>query len=86
MANQKYIIANLSDVSEQMWEDSYQEEDIPHISNDGLRTILSYTGTKPSSFGTHTVYTNDQIIQEMIDDPDSWYVEVDEDGNIITGD
>jgi len=81
MSVQKYIIVNLSDVTAEMWEDAYQTDDIPHNSNDGLMTILSYRGTKPSSFGGATVMNNSEIIEEL--KKDEWFVEVDDDGDPI---
>jgi len=83
MAIQKYIIANLSDVSVQMWSDAYQTKELAHISNDGLEAILSYRGNKPSSFGDSKVFSNAEIIEEL--KKDNWYVNIDDDGNIITG-
>jgi len=83
MSVQKYIIVNLSDVTSEMWDDAYQTSEMPYISNDGAQTVLSYRGTKPSSFGNATVMTNSEIIEEL--KKDEWFVELDENGNIITG-
>jgi len=81
MSVQKYIIVNSSDVTAEMWEDAYQTEDNPHNSNDGLLTILSYRGVKPSSFGSATVMTNSEIREEMYDE--NWIVIFDDDGDPI---
>ena len=83
MSEQKYIIVDLSNVTAEMWDDAYQTSEMPHISNDGVKTVLSYRGTKPSSFGNATVMTNSEIIEEL--KKDEWFVELDENGNIITG-
>ena len=83
MSVQKYIIVNLSDVTAEMWNDAYQDSEMPHLSNDGTLTVLSYRGTKPSSFGGATVMTNSEVIEEL--KKDEWFVELDDDGNIITG-
>ena len=83
MSEQKYIIVNLSNVTAEMWNDAYQDSEMPHLSNDGTLTVLSYRGTKPSSFGSATVMTNSEVIEEL--KKDEWFVELDDDGNIITG-
>ena len=62
---------------------SGQIKEEAHVSNDGLLTVLSYRGVKPSSFGTNTVYTNAEMIEEL--KKDNWYTSIDDDGNIITG-
>lgn len=83
MSEQKYIIVNLSNVTSEMWNDAYQDSEMPHLSNDGTLTVLSYRGDKPSSFGSATVMTNSEVIEEL--KKDEWFVELDDDGNIITG-
>jgi len=81
MLEQVYIIVRVSDMSDEMWSDCYQTPDNIELSNDGLFTIISYRGTKPSSFGTLQVYTNSEIIEKK--KGPEWYFEVDYDGNRI---
>ena len=63
-----YMIKNVSDMDDRAWYRLGQHhitEDSAQYNNDKTKLILKYKGHKPEMYGDGTVYTNEEIIEEL---------------------
>tara|TARA_Y100000593_G_C4303374_1_gene334507 strand:+ start:1520 stop:1753 length:234 start_codon:yes stop_codon:yes gene_type:complete len=65
-SNRKWIILNVSDITNEMIEESIQSSvDTLRKTLDGSKAILKYEGRKPSCFYGMDTYTHSQIKEEL---------------------
>ena len=65
-SNRKWVIINVSDITDEMIEESVQTSiDTIRKSLDGNKAILKYDGRKPSCFYNMDVYTHAEIREEL---------------------
>ena len=66
LENRKWIIINVSDVTNEMLENSMEGSiDMLRKTIDGTKTILKWEGDTPSCFDGITTYTHNEILTEL---------------------
>ena len=64
--NRKWVIVNVSDVTDEMIENAIETSmDTLRKSLDGNKTILKWDGDTPSCFDGMTIYTHSEILVEL---------------------
>ena len=64
--NRKWIIINVSDITDEMIEKSIQTSmDTLRKTLDGSKAILKYEGRKPSCFYNMDTYNHSEILEEL---------------------
>lgn len=64
MEDRTYVILNVSDVTDEMLQNSMQKR-IIRTSIDGTKTVLKWVGRKPYCFYNIKTYTHSQILSEL---------------------
>ena len=65
-SNRKWIIINVSDVTDEMIDNALQTSmDTLRKTTDGTKTILKWDGDTPSCFDGLTTYTHSEILTEL---------------------
>ena len=65
-SNRKWIIINVSDITDEMIENSIQTSmDTLRKTLDGNKTILKWDGDTPSCFEGMTTYSHSEILEEL---------------------
>tara|TARA_R100001510_G_C7656916_1_gene217648 strand:+ start:14135 stop:14356 length:222 start_codon:yes stop_codon:yes gene_type:complete len=64
LEDRTYVILNVSDVTDEMLQNSIQKR-IIRTSIDGTKTVLKWVGSTPSCFEGMTTYNNSQILTEL---------------------
>ena len=67
LENRKYVIVNVSDVTDEMLSNSLEKK-ILRKSIDGSKTVLKWEGNTPSCFDGITTYTHSEIFAELSTD------------------
>ena len=66
LENRKWIIINVSDVNDEMLENSMEGSlALLRKTTDGTKTILKWEGDTPSCFDGLTTYTHSEILTEL---------------------
>ena len=64
--NRKYIIVNVSDITDEMIMSAIQTSTATlRKTNDGTKAILKWNGDTPSCFDGMTTYTHSEILTEL---------------------
>ena len=63
--NRKYIVINLSDVTDEMIDNALESRDSLRLSLDGSKTILKWDGETPDCFDGINTYTHTEILEEL---------------------
>ena len=65
-SNRKWVIVNVSDITEEMIESSIQTSmDTLRKSLDGTQAILKWDGDTPTCFNGMTTYNHSEILEEL---------------------
>ena len=65
-SNRKWIIINVSDITDEMLENSIQTSmDTLRKTVNGTKTILKWDGDTPSCFDGLTTYNHSEILEEL---------------------
>ncbi len=64
MEDRTYVILNVSDVTDEMLQNSMQKR-IIRTSIDGTKTVLKWVGDTPSCFEGMTTYNNSEILTQL---------------------
>ena len=65
-----YVIINKSEVSSLDYSKLLtQQESHLRYSVDGSKALVKYSGDQPSELSGKTTYTNEEILEEMVDNP-----------------
>ena len=65
-SNRKWVIVNVSDITEEMIEGAIQSSmDTLRKSLDGTQAILKYDGDTPTCFDGMTTYNHSEILTEL---------------------
>ena len=66
LENRKWIIINVSDVNDEMLENSMEGSlELLRKTTNGAKTILKWEGDTPSCFDGLTTYTHSEILTEL---------------------
>ena len=64
--NRKWVIVNISDITDEMLESSIQTSvDTLRKSLDGSKAILKWDGSTPDCFDDMTIYSHSEILTEL---------------------
>ena len=64
--NRKWVIVNVSDITEEMIESAIQSSmNTLRKTNDGNKAILKWDGDTPSCFDGMTTYSHSEILEEL---------------------
>ena len=70
-SNRKWVIVNVSDITEEMIESSIQTSmDTLRKTLDGTQAILKWEGETPTCFDGMTIYNHNEILTEL--DKSTW--------------
>ena len=64
MEDRTYVILNVSDVTDEMLQNSMQKR-IIRTSIDGTKTVLKWDGDTPACFDGMTTYNHSEILAEL---------------------
>ena len=64
MEDRTYVILNVSDVTDEMLQNSMQKR-IIRTSIDGTKTVLKWVGDTPACFDGITTYNHSEILTEL---------------------
>jgi|TARA_Y100000310_G_scaffold337487_1_gene424669 hypothetical protein len=76
-----YQIMDIEAVTDDMWEDVYEDISTARFNNDNTKVILCWRGTKPDALVTDPltlVWSQDEMLQDILID-DEWFIEEESD-------